>query len=128
MKIRNGFVSNSSSSSFILITSEENHQRAYDRLNDFQKSVLDHIRPEKRTLFGVPVFAFEIYDGDEGEYYEMAKYHLADPENPIFNLGELAEERLDEDVLGQFISQAFSDYTKILSEKKDHVWQTTINY
>ena len=43
MKIRNGFVSNSSSSSFVLLVSKEVHDKAMEKLSPYQKAVINSI-------------------------------------------------------------------------------------
>ena len=40
MKIRNGFVSNSSSSSFLVMTTMRNHSRALEKLTDYERAVI----------------------------------------------------------------------------------------
>ena len=51
MKIRNGFVSNSSSSSFVLIVKKEDFDKVYGQLKKKEKKVIDHIDSETINAF-----------------------------------------------------------------------------
>jgi hypothetical protein len=54
MKIRNGFVSNSSSSSFVLILKEEDHLRALNSFEDSsKKTFLENVMLNKEKKFGI---------------------------------------------------------------------------
>lgn len=50
MKSRQGFVSNSSTSSFILITTKENFDKCYNELNDVEKKIVDFVTDEAKFL------------------------------------------------------------------------------
>lgn len=80
MKIRQGYVSNSSSSSFLLLTTKENHDKVYENLDDFSKRVIDRQIFEKE-VFGQKCVGYETYYNqgyswieefvEEGFYYEF---------------------------------------------------------
>ena len=65
MKIRNGFVSNSSSSSFILITSKENYDKASENLSDVQKKFLEDIM-HRKVFNGNKIVYFQHYSSYGG--------------------------------------------------------------
>lgn len=52
MKIRIGFVSNSSSTSFVLMTSLENHEKAMAKLNDYGRAVIMAMRGDTQQFGG----------------------------------------------------------------------------
>ena len=57
MKIRNGFVSNSSSSSFVLVVKKDDYDKVYSDLSDDAKKVADACM-EFKTIFGIDVAIF----------------------------------------------------------------------
>ncbi len=53
MKIRNSFVSNSSSSSFVLITSIKNHNKALEEFDEKERKMIGYLMEKStRKLFG----------------------------------------------------------------------------
>jgi len=60
MKIRNGFVSNSSSSSFLLLTTVENYERVKANLTKFQVAVAEEMKSEVKA-FGRDLVSFETW-------------------------------------------------------------------
>lgn len=65
MKTRTGFVSNSSSSSFILITSKANHERAMAQLDSWERKIVESTGIENFELEGVKVIKFYSYNEHE---------------------------------------------------------------
>jgi len=67
MKIRNGFVSNSSSSSFIIATTKENLENVISSLTEEQVELYDKMKNQiiarkKLEVFGKELVVFELYD------------------------------------------------------------------
>ena len=72
MKIRNGFVSNSSSSSFVLVTTTENWERVKKELHPFEVKVAESILGKERTFLGQEVVSFSTWCTEGGSWAEYA--------------------------------------------------------
>jgi len=83
MKIRTGFVSNSSSSSFMVMTTKENHEKAMKNLHPFIQAVMSAVEPKEETkLFGKEIIAFG-YNSDMGGCTNLDDIDIAyDGERP----------------------------------------------
>lgn len=104
MKIRNGFVSNSSSSSFVVLTSIENHERAMEKLSEYERAVVDKIMyVRKDQLFGKTVMV--------GGYMDAHGYS---------SLDDIEVDVEDDKDIGKF--EAFDYYVGILEENKNEVF------
>ena len=68
MKIRMGFVSNSSSSSFVIITTKENHERVLSAMTEQQREVIGQIVVSKKFLDRDIVYLGGISGGDGYPY------------------------------------------------------------
>lgn len=64
MKIRNGFVSNSSSSSFVILLTKEQNEELLKNVDDYQRAILVELAEEKKA-FGQDLI---LYAGSEGNY------------------------------------------------------------
>jgi hypothetical protein len=69
MKVRNGFVSNSSSSSFVLITTKENYDKVLEDATPLQKFLAGAAGFEKKTAFGKDCLLFSEAGSDDYSFY-----------------------------------------------------------
>jgi len=83
MKIRNGFVSNSSSSSFILIIPENKYEDWYNSLSTISKEVIDNIGDKiTREVLGQQVVMISKAMGHDEYMFENVNIDFTD----IYNL------------------------------------------
>ena len=106
MKIRNGFVSNSSSSSFVVLTTVENHNRAMDKLSDYTKAVVNKIMYKKdKQLFGRDMMV--------GGYLDTHGCSIFD---------DISVDVNPEDDEDDSMSEAFDYYVSVLGEQPDELF------
>ena len=80
MKIRNGFVSNSSSSSFILATTKENLESVISSLTEEQVALYEKMKKyitsrKKVEAFGKELTIFEVFNcGGESPFMDVDDY------------------------------------------------------
>ena len=67
MKIRQGFISNSSSSSFVLIVDTEAYNVAREKAHPFTKEVLDKMDPQQVKINGTDLTVMTTYMGQGGD-------------------------------------------------------------
>jgi hypothetical protein len=105
MKIRNGFVSNSSSSSFVLLVDKKVHDKVFETLTDYEKKIISQIS-EVTNAFGCEVIEIgdlnpndcsytfedlEFYESDDGEE-ELSPYEaFYNYESKVFKLAKKDE-------------------------------------
>jgi hypothetical protein len=96
MKVRTGFVSNSSSGSFVLITTPANYFQAFNKLDDKQKLLLDPFRPTTRILGDRDVVIMTERHCEETQHINgRDTYDIIHVNNPDLNLDEVWD-KMDE--------------------------------
>lgn len=72
MKIRSGFVSNSSSSSFVIVAPTAAVEKVVSSLTPYEKAIVDYLVTGRKTFMGQPVTIFGGMQGnyDSLEYFE----------------------------------------------------------
>lgn len=112
MKIRNGFISNSSSSSFVLITTKENYDRAMKEATPFQQALAKAMANED-TFMGKPVVKFgamSVMDSSMFEYFDVD-----------FDEPESKEEEDEEEPEEYCRSEAWDTFETLLYKNKKEV-------
>lgn len=83
MKIRSGFVSNSSSSSFVMFVQKEDYDKVFETLDDLEKDIIKHINPREVNAFGKKLIKIGCISGN---YSSFEDYNYD---------GDLTEEQKD---------------------------------
>lgn len=114
MKIRSGFVSNSSSSSFILILEEKNFDTEYNNASRLEKALLDFISHEKIKAFGKDLVQISFGCGNASPF-ENADIDFD------FDLTEEEEEQVENQgynvILDELVGKMADKYESITHEQ-----------
>jgi hypothetical protein len=108
MKIRDGFVSNSSSSSFVLVVPKVYHDEAVATLTPEQQKQMKKVKPKRGYVGDVEVVMIEGYSCED-----------------VSQIGDLSLE-WDENIDGGFDEGFFEAYAKVLEKKykKKYIYQS----
>jgi hypothetical protein len=100
MKIRQGFVSNSSSSSFVLIMKKDDYEESLKTLNKLEKIAIDHLGYQSKKAFGHDLIVIGCCTGNDSsfEYDSPSISNLTEDEEDIIdNQGwdDIADKAMD---------------------------------
>lgn len=114
MKVRTGFVSNSSSSSFVVVTTKENHEKALAECHPYVQAVVKKVASHGEFL-GRNIVHFGDLQLMGGESYTWGDFYLEwDGETPVDEWG---------DSLCDYPENALDIYLEKLGERKEDVFQ-----
>jgi len=109
MKIRKGFVSNSSSSSFVLYATKENYDKMMQELNAFERDVAEHMKTSEEKFMGIDVVSFSDFSDMGGncslDNFESDNY----------------QESEDDDSFWEARYEAWEKIQKMLSKEGQHL-------
>jgi hypothetical protein len=115
MKIRNGHVSNSSSSSFLLAVTKEVHEEVRERMHPYIIAVIDELSTSD-NIFGQEVVKFESWCTPGSDSYE---YKSVDYE------GEIPPDQYGDEM---YMSSAFEEYAEEVKKYKDCYYENSIDF
>lgn len=124
MKVRTGFVSNSSSSSFLVVATLDNHCQAMASLDEFQQGMIGKIM-KGSTVFGQQMMVGQIWDAHgEGTLTDMVHdMTLGDEDDLTLALDKEDESEIDYlDEAYKRVSAAWDEYVGALKEHPDEVF------
>jgi len=73
MKLRNGFVSNSSSSSFVIVLTKENHEKVLKEQNPYVQAIIN-LLAEERSGFGMDLVSIPTWGTAGGDWSESDRF------------------------------------------------------
>ena len=116
MKVRLGFVSNSSSSSFVMAVTKEAYEQLAKECDPFTLAVLRALDPVETTAFGKEVLVFSevCEEGGEGAFYDLSIDYDGELPKPNYPDEHESDEEFFEDTLA---AEAFDRYVKRATEE-----------
>lgn len=118
MKIRQGFVSNSSSSSFLMLVDREQHEEALRKLTRLHKEVVEYVTKKEIELFGHKVL---VLGWVSGNYSSLEDFSVTDEaKEEVLKIirneeGDDFEEDCDDDYVSEAIYDSLDEYKKVVN-------------
>jgi hypothetical protein len=106
MKVRQGFVSNSSSSSFMICLRKEDYKEVFNSLSKLEQELVKHLHPIDKKVFGLDL---KIISGTSGNYDSFEDFVID------IDLTDEEEERLDDDGAACIFDDVYKKF-----EAKEH--------
>lgn len=97
MKIRSGFVSNSSSSSFIIIIKKEDYKSLLNKISAFEKEMIQFLNPTTHKKFGLELVSLSMVTGNDDSFESY------EPNEDLMTQEEL--DFVEEDGVAYFFSE-----------------------
>lgn len=123
MKIRQGFVSNSSTSSFVLVIEKEWYEECLSEATEYSQHVVKETRPELMDVLGIPCMVIEGWAESDSTSLTEIKQH---PSEDKYWDQENGEWDVDSDIT-QIREQAFEEFEILVSRKKDRIFLHTMD-
>jgi hypothetical protein len=120
MKIRNGFVSNSSSSSSVIIATKENYRRALEKVHPYVEAVIEALEPDESKFLGRDIISIATWDSHGGSQFDFLSISYNDdlPQIETYT-GKKRDMRPQE---------AFYRFEEALEENGDEIFTTGIEF
>ena len=105
MKVRQGFVSNSSSSSFVVFLKKEDYKEVYNRLSNLEKELVNYLKPTNKKAFGLDIVCISGVSGNCDSFEEFStNIELTNEEQEALE-GEGAHCIFDEKIYKKFLEK-----------------------
>lgn len=110
MKTRQGFVSNSSSSSFVLVVDKKTAEEVKKEISPYSKAVIDAMEPEEKEFNDIPVLIYNTY-----RHYENSSFDGLNIENEEELLKEANSLDYEESYMRE---ESFEEFFEAIPENK----------
>ena len=91
MKVRTGFVSNSSSTAFAICMTKDNYDKVVDKLPDAARDAVRKIKVPIKTFSGVKMVMLGGHYGDEEDFMGQKPFYTEDYDNDREQFGEFLD-------------------------------------
>lgn len=126
MKIRERHVSNSSSSSFLLIVTQDAFKKSLKGATPLVKDIVKWLEPEKSKVLGKDVFVISTYDSyGEGTFFNLVQsgeVKIDIPPKESDPEGEQKEGENEDYIRRDIVDNAWNEFVSELKKDKDNVF------